>query len=359
MLSGTRRRRHRISGKAGLPPGTVKYIGDEVSGASSFQIFNYSENEADEKVPGSIEECLPMIDFQKTNWLNIDGVHNTEMLQRAGEIFHIHHLALEDIVNMEQRPKMEEYDGTLFIVLKMLSYNESTKQIMDEQVSMILMPHLLITFQLTPGDVFSPIRDRIRNNRGRIRKGGADYLAYALIDIIVDNYFYILERLGEEIEDLEERVAADPERAVLDEIQERKKQLIFLRRCVWPMRELASALEKREVGLIRKATKVYLRDVYDHTVELMDTLESLRDIASSLVDIYLSSISNRQNVVMKTLTLIATIFMPLTFIVGVYGMNFHNMPELATSWGYPAVWGIMAVITVGMLIYFKRNGWFK
>lgn len=354
-----RKRRRKLSFKAGLPPGTVVHIGEERTVPPEYHVLTYNEEGYSEQTPSSIDESSTLVDPSQVTWINVDGIHESPVLTRAGEIFRIHPLALEDIGNTEQRPKAEEYEGQIFVVIKMLTYDEATGTIQSEQVSMVLMPHLLITFQERPGDVFTPVRDRIRNNKGKLRRMGVDYLAYALIDVIVDNYYYILEVLGERLEDLEDEIAENPGKESLSAVQQIKKELIYLRKSIWPLREVAAVLEKRESDLIAKSTVVYLRDVYDHTIELIDTLESLRDISSSLVDIYLSSISNRQNVVMKTLTLIATIFMPLTFIVGVYGMNFKDMPELRLSWGYPAVLGLMAAITIGMLIYFKRNGWFR
>ena len=354
-----RKRRRLHSFKAGLPPGTVVHIGEERDLPVLFQVFSYNETSVTESTPGTIDECASIANPQKTTWINVDGSHDPTVLTHAGELFHIHPLAVEDIGNTEQRPKAEEYDGQIFVVVKMLSYDDQHKEVLSEQVSIVLMPHLIITFQEHPGDVFDPVRDRIRNNKGRVRRMGADYLAYALLDVIVDNYFSILEVLGERLEDIEDEITENPDRASIIDLQHLKKELIYLRKSIWPLRELTAVLEKRESGLIAKTTLIYLRDVYDHTIELIDTLESLRDISSSLVDIYLSSISNRQNVVMKTLTLIATIFMPLTFIAGLYGMNFKNMPELRFPWGYPAVVGLMAAIAIGMLIYFKKSGWFR
>ncbi len=353
------KKRRRLSTKAGLPPGTIIHIGEERSGPTEFQVFTFNEHAFEEHVPATIEECSALATSGKVTWINVTGVHESDVLTRAGELFHIHPLALEDISNTEQRPKTEEYDGQTFVVLKMLSYDEREHIINSEQVSIVLAHGLIITFQERHGDVFDPIRERLRAHKGRIRKMGSDYLCYALIDLIVDNYYYILETIGERIEDIQEAIAENPDRKSLLSVQELKKELIYLRKSVWPLRELVARLEKMDSGIITKSTTLYFRDVYDHTIELIDTLESLRDVSSSLVDIYLSSISNRQNVVMKTLTLIATIFMPLTFIAGVYGMNFHVIPELSLPYGYPAVLILMAIIAGAMLIYFKKNGWFR
>ncbi|WP_455381184.1 magnesium/cobalt transporter CorA [Salinispira pacifica] len=354
-----RKRRRKLSLKAGLPPGTIVHIGEESNVPVQYELWSYTDASFTERRPSSLEECNRLIAASGINWINVDGIHDTQTLTQAGELFGIHPLALEDIGNTEQRPKAEEYEGQIFIVLKMLSLDEQSGTIQSEQVSMVLLPHLLITFQERPGDVFAPVRDRIRNNKGRLRRMGSDYLAYALMDVIVDNYYFILEMLGERLEEIEDEIAENPDRESLTMVQQLKKELIYLRKSIWPLREVAGLLEKRESSLIAKSTLLYLRDLYDHTIELIDTLESLRDISSSLIDIYLSSVSSRQNAVMKTLTLIATIFLPLTFIVGWYGMNFKDMPELHFSWGYPAVIALMVAVTVAMLIYFKRSGWFR
>jgi len=243
------------------------------------------------------------------------------------------------------------------MVLKMLTFNNESNSIQSEQVSLVLGQNFVISFQEAAGDVFEQIRDRIRNAKGRIRKMSADYLAYALIDAIVDNYFLILEKMGEQIESMEEELIAKPSDKTVRMIHSLKRELIFLRKSVWPLRELISNLEKTESSLITNSTEPYLRDVYDHTIQVIDTVEGFRDMVSGMLDIYLSSISNRMNAVMKVLTIIATIFIPLTFIAGIYGMNFKYMPELGWKWAYPAVWLIMAIVAIVMLIYFKRKKW--
>jgi len=252
---------------------------------------------------------------------------------------------------------MEDFVDYIFIVLKMLYYNEKENEIKAEQVSLILGSGFVMSFQESEGDVFDPIRERIRSNRGRIRKAGADYLAYVLIDEIVDNYFIILEKLGEKIEDIEDKLVTNPAPETLQTIHSLKREMIFLRKSVWPLREVISRLERWESPLINKSMNIYLRDVYDHTIQVIDAIETFRDMLSGMLDIYLSSISNRMNQVMKVLTIIATIFIPLTFIVGIYGMNFKFMPELEQFWGYPMVYLIMSVIGVLMMIYFRRRKW--
>jgi magnesium transporter len=290
-------------------------------------------------------------------WVHVDGVHRVETLEKVGSCFQLHPLVLEDILNTDQRPKMEDYGQDLFIVLKMLNYDEKTGQIAAEQISLVLRSHSVISFQEGGGGVFASLQERIRNGKGRLRKMGADYLAYALLDFIVDHYFLILERLGERIELLEEKLLTDPTTPTLQKIQNLKREMIFLRRWVWPLREVVSGLERGESAWVREATRVYLRDVYDHTIQVMDTVEIFREMLSGMMDIYLSSLNNRMNAVMKVLTIIATIFMPLTFLAGVYGMNFKHMPELEWHWGYPAAWLVMVLIAILMLFIFRRKKW--
>jgi len=290
----------------------------------------------------------------------VDGLSDVSVVEKVGAQFDLHPLVLEDIVVPSQRPKMEDYEDYLFIVARMLRYDRAANDVINEQVTMILRKNFLITFQETIGDVFDQIRDRLRTNKGRARKMGADYLVYSLIDAIVDHYFTILDNYGERIETLEEELLYDPEHHTLAKIHEFKRELTLLRKCVWPMRELANAMIRSESKLITESTKVYLRDVYDHTIQIIDTIESLRDIVASLMEIYLSNINTRLNAVMKVLTIIATIFMPLSFFTGVYGMNFKRMPEieLDSYWMYPVgFWAIIVVVGVGMLFIFKRQKW--
>jgi magnesium transporter len=287
----------------------------------------------------------------------LDGIHQVEILEQLGECMGVHPLVLEDILNTDQRPKLEDFDDYLFIVLKMSHYDDQNGEMEVEQISLILGPNYVVSFQERPGDVFDPIRERITNGRGRIRKLGADYLAYALIDAIVDHYFVVLEQIGEKIEFLEEELITDPTPETLQTIHNLKREMIFLRKSVWPLREVVGGLERRESPLIGESIAVYLRDVYDHTIQVIDTLETFRDMISGMLDIYLSSVSNRMNEVMKVLTIIATIFIPLTLIAGIYGMNFKHMPELEQPWGYPVVWGVMLATAIVMLIYFRRKKW--
>lgn len=353
----TRRFLKKRSKKSGLPPGTPVYIGKEKTGKVTITIIDYDEAGFQEKEVETIEETLPFKDKPTTTWINLDGIHQLADIEKIGTHFKIHPLVLEDIMNTGQRPKLEIFDDYIFIVLKMLRYDEEENETKIEQVSIILGPSFVISLQESKGDVFDPIRERIRSDRGRIRKMGADYLAYALVDAIVDNYFIILEKLGEKIEDIEDKLVSNPSPETLQTIHMLKREMIFLRKSVWPLRELISRLERWESPLIDKSIYIYLRDLYDHTIQVIDAIETFRDMLSGMLDIYLSSVSNRMNEVMKVLTIIATIFMPLTLIAGIYGMNFRYMPELKSPWGYPLVYVVMLIIGVIMLIYFRRKKW--
>jgi magnesium transporter len=345
------------SKKAGLPPGTLVHIGEKKAEGLKITVIDYDEVHFQEKEIKTIEECFLFKDKPTVTWINVDGLHQVEILEKLGECYGFHPLMLEDILNTDQRPKMEDYGDYIYIVLKMLIQSNKNNGIMTEQISLILGPNFVISFQEMEGNIFDPIRERIRNGKGRIRKMGADYLAYALLDSIIDNYFIIMEKLGEKIEFLEEELVTRPTAQTLKTIHQLKREMIFLRRAVWPLREVVSGLERGESSLMKEPTRIYLRDVYDHTIQVIDTIETFRDMISGMLDIYLSSISNRMNAVMKVLTIIATIFMPLTFIAGIYGMNFKYMPELEWHWGYPAVWLVVVFIGISMLIYFKKKRW--
>ena len=345
------------SSKAGLPPGTLVHVGEKKVESVRITFIDYDELSFQEKQATSIEECLILKDTPTVSWINIDGLHDIELLEKLGRGYELHPLVLEDILSTSQRPKFEDYEKHFFIVLKMLSFNEVNPTVEAEQVSMILGPNYVISFQERTGDVFEPIRERIRKAKGRIRKMGPDYLAYALLDAIVDNYFVILERFGEKIESMEEEVIGDPTERTVQQIHSLKREMILLRKSIWPLREVIGGLQKSESSLVKETTDIYLRDVYDHTIQIIDTIESFRDMVSGLLDIYLSSLSNKMNAVMKVLTIIATLFIPLTFVAGIYGMNFEYMPELKLKWGYGAVWLVMLTVAVIMLFYFRRKKW--
>jgi magnesium transporter len=305
----------------------------------------------------TVSECIPFDPQIPVTWLNVEGSHPVEILEEIGSRLDIHPLVLEDILDTSQRPKMEDFDQYLFIELNMLLWDRDHGQIEAEQVSLILGDHYVITLQDREKDAFDPVRKRIREGKSRLIRQGVDYLAYSLIDAIIDHYFVVLENLGEQIEFLEEELVTDPNPGTLQTIHELKRELIFLRKSVWPLREVISALERGESPLFQESSLIYLRDVYDHTIQIIDTVETFRDMVSGMLDIYLSSISNRMNEVMKVLTIIATVFIPLSFIVGLYGMNFSFMPELQWKWGYFGVWVVIIGVVVGMLAYFHRRKW--
>jgi magnesium transporter len=345
------------SRKAGLPPGSLIYTGDKGEGEVQITVIEYDDSQYEERLSTTLEECLLRPGKPTVTWIKVEGVHRTENLQQLGECFHLHPLVLEDILNTDQRPKVEDFEEYLFIVLKMLTLKEGGG-VAAEQISLVLGSNYLISFQEGLGEIFLPIQERLKVNKGRLRKAGADYLAYALIDLIVDQYFVVLEQLGESIEFLEEEVVTRPTPKTLQDVHHFKGEMIRLRRSVWPLREVISQLERRESPLITEPMQVYFKDVYDHTIVAIESIESYRDILSGILDIYLSSVSNRLNQIMKVLTIIATIFMPLTFLAGVYGMNFKYMPELQWHYGYFTTLAVMALVALSMLALFKKKKWF-
>ena len=343
------------SRKAGLPPGTLVHIGEKKPDKVTIASFNYAGARCDERRDQSHEGLAPPTD-ESVMWVDIGGVHKMDVLESLGKQFHLHPLLLEDIANTDQRPKLDDYETCLFLVIKMLSVTDR-QDIAVEQVSLVLGPNFVLSFQENGADVFTSVRDRLRGGKGRLRQSGADYLLHALVDAIVDRYFEVLEVLGEKIEALQDLVVSDPNPDTLHQIHSLKRQLMFLRRAVWPLREAANNLSRSESPFLHDSTKVFFRDVYDHVIQIVDTIETLREMVSAGLDIYLSSISYRSNSVMKVLTIITTIFMPLTFIVGIYGMNFEHMPELKWEWGYPLVLGVIVAIAIAMLGFFKRKKW--
>ena len=343
--------------KAGASPGTLVHIGEQKVDKTRITLIDYNEAHLQERVLDGIEEAFPLKDLPTVTWINIDGLHEIDTVEKVGQHFNLHPLVLEDILNTGQRPKTEEFDDAIFVVLKMLNYDKDAEKILSEQFSLFLGSNFLITFQEIQGDVFRTVRERIRKSKTRIRKAGCDYLAYALIDAIVDHYFVILELLGDKIEDIETQLLDNPTRDTLEIIHEMKREMIYLRKQIWPIREIINSLVKNESSLIQEQLHVYFRDVYDHTIQIIDTIESYRDILTGMLDIYLSTLSNRMNEVMKVLTIIATIFIPITFLAGVYGMNFKFMPELEWRGGYFMVWGIVIVVVGIMLGFFKKKQW--
>jgi magnesium transporter len=335
-------------------------------------IIDYDELHYHEAEAKDVEECFRFKDLPTVTWINIDGLHQMDALEKLGSCYGIHPLVLEDILT-DQRPKIEDYDDYIFIVLKMLYYddgsNEKKRQDEEEeddlgdtnldvdQVSMILGPNFIISFKEKEVDVFNPLRDRLRTAKGKIRKQGADYLAYSMIDAIVDHYFVIMENLGDRFEDLEDVVVSDPQPGILPTIYNLKRDMLFLRKSVWPLREAISKMQRSDSHLVSEAIKIYLRDVYDHTIQVIENVETFRDMSASLLETYLSSLSNKLNEVIKLLTIISTIFIPLTFLAGLYGMNFKFMPELESPFGYPAVLILMLLVVVVMMIYFRKKEW--
>lgn len=344
--------------QVGAAPGTLVHIGEQKAAEVGIREIVYTEEQF-HAADMTAEELLSRPFVSKANrWININGLHDTALIEKIGECFGIHPLTLEDIVNTLHRPKIEDHDDYLFIVLKMLHYDAAKGRLIVEQLSFLLLDSCLLSFQEAEGDAFNPVRERLQRGRGRIRKLGCDYLVYALIDAVVDHYYVILEEIGAVIENLEEALLADPDATIMNRIHTLKKEMNFLRRQVWPLRELITTLERDPSDRIRPETDIYLRDVYDHSIQVIDTVEAYRDLLSSLLDLYLTTVSFRMNEVMKVLTIIATIFIPITFVAGIYGMNFKHMPELEWHWGYAGAWGLMGVITVMMLIYFKHKKWF-
>ncbi len=349
--------------KAGLPPGTLVHIGEKKRDDVRMTLIEYDLTQCSEREVTSVaasavrRKSRPGRPSKTMSWLNISGVHRLDLIEQVGKAFNLHPLMLEDIVNTDQRPKLDDYGDYLYVVLKMVYVGAGPQDIHVEQVSLIQGRNSVLSFQENGADVFGPVRNRLKTGGGRTRTLGADYLMYALIDAIVDHYFAILELLGERIEKLENAVVADPRPALLRDIHDLKREMLMLRRCVWPVREVISGLQRAESQLITDDTKTYLRDVYDHAVQVVETLEIFREMVTEILDVYLSGISNRMTGVMTALTIIATIFMPLTFIVGVYGMNFKYMPELEWRWGYPMVLAGMAAVAAGMLVYIKKRKW--
>jgi magnesium transporter len=346
--------------KPGTSPGTLRSHVARPAQPITISLMEYGPESLEEKVLASVEDAFPYRETPTVTWINIDGLHDVELLRKLGEHYGFHPLALEDVLNTGQRPKLEDYDDHTFIVTKMLRWNG---ELDAEQVSLFLGRRYVITLLEDPGDVFDPVRERLRKGAGRIRTMGPDYLAYALIDRMVDEFFPVLEAFGERIEELDDELLENPTRETVQEVHRLKRDLLLLRRAAWPEREVIHALQRDESRLVHKETKVYLRDCYDHIIQIMDMIETYRDLAAGMLDVYLSSVSNRTNEIMRVLTVMASIFIPLTFIVGVYGMNFNphagrwNMPELNSPWGYPAVWLVMIVMALGLLYIFRRKRW--
>jgi magnesium transporter len=346
------------SKKVGLAPGTLIHIGTPKPGSTIIELVEYSGSQLEKRELGSLAQCLVRKPSPAVTWINVDGISEVDVLQQFGSCYGIHSLVLEDILATDQRAKAEDYGEYLYVVLKMIAVDEASNEIKSEQVSIILGDNYLISFQEgLVGDVFEPVRVHLNNAKARLRVSGPDFLLHALLDMIVDNYFLVLEKLADRIEEIEDELIANPTTKTVQAIYRLKREMLFLHKAVWPLREVVSGLQRRDSQLIQDTTVIYLRDLYDHTVQVLDTMETLRDMLSGMLDIYLSSISNRLNEVMKVLTIIATIFMPLSFIVGLYGMNFKHMPEYDWPYGYPAVLLLAASVAAAMLVYFRKKKW--
>ena len=343
--------------KRGLPPGTPVYLGRDGDEPIALTVIDYDAEGVREEKPARAEDCLGYRKRSSVTWINVDGLQDAASIQALGEGFGLHPLVVEDILNTDHRPKLEDYGEYLFIVVKMLQWDDAQDEAAFENVSLVLGEDFVLTFQERAGDVFEPVRQRIRSGKGRIRTMGADYLAYCLLDAVIDAYFGIVEKRGDQVEQLEDELIARPTPQTLQRIHRLRRDGLFVRRSIWPVREIVAGLERGESSRIKAEIAPYLRDLYDHTIQVIDTTETLREMLSGMLETYLSSMSNRMNEVMKVLTIIATIFIPLTFIAGIYGMNFKRMPELEWPWGYFAALALMAAVGVGMVFYIKRKKW--
>ncbi len=341
----------------GQVPGTLIYTGDKTSQKLFIESFDYNSKTVSEQEHFDVKEVLKFKTTDTITWVNINGLNYTDEIQHVGEFYKLHSLILEDIVNTSQRPKIDEYDDYIFVVLRMLYY-DADENIVSEQVSFVLGDNYVLTFQEAEGDVFDSVRDRLRLGKGRIRGLGSDHLLYALIDAVVDHYFIVNETMGNKVEDLEDILFTGViEDNMNKRVLELKKELLKVRRVIFPLREIISRIEKSEHKLIQQRTVQFFRDIHDHIIQLSDTIDIYREMIFSLMDMYMTSISNKMNEVMKVLTIMASIFIPLTFIAGIYGMNFEHMPELHYEYSYYILWAVMIVLFVGMIIYFKRKKW--
>jgi magnesium transporter len=352
------------SRKAGLPPGSPVFIGEKVTETFGLDMVDYDAENISLTTPVRLEEFHLLKKKPSNTWIRIHGLHDAQAVDRFCLGFGLHPLTIEDILHTGQRPKIDHYDDYLFLVINLINYNDATREMSMEQISFVLGPSYLLTFHEKDDDIFDDVLARLQTNKGRSRKMGVDYLLYSLLDRVVDNFFSVLEKIGEEVEDLEEELIAEPTPETLQSIHTLKREMILLRKSVWPLREVINGLQRDETAFMGEAIRVYLKDLYDHTIQVLDTVETFRDIISGMIDIYLSSVSNRMNEVMKVLTIFAVIFIPLTFIAGLYGMNFNtsksplNMPELNWYFGYPFALSLMAGTAIAMLIYFKKKKWF-
>lgn len=347
-----------LSKKKGLPPGTLVHVGEKKTAAVRARIIEYNANDFNIRDVETVPDCCAPLLEESILWLDVVGIHQVDRIEEIGNRFNIHPLVMEDILNTNQRPKFEQWDDYGFFVLKLLHFDIDTCEIQPEQTSFILKKGLMISFQETEQDDFIPIINRILNDQGRIRKMGADYLLYSLIDSIVDNYFDILEKAGTVIEDLEDSLLSNPAEKIIGTIHTLKREMMLLRKSVWPLREVISRIERGECPALQEATLIYFKDIHDHIIQIVDTIELFRDMLSGMIDIYLSSVNNKMSQVMKLLTIITTIFIPLSFITGIYGMNFQYMPGLASTLGFYLTIAAMIAIALSMVAYFRIKKWF-
>lgn len=339
----------------GAPPGTMFYNGENTGAQVKITLIEFNESEFLEEEFFDFNQCLRHMKPDMVKWINVEGVHDTGLVGRIAKAYNIHPLTQEDIVHIDQRPKFEEYDNYLLSIMKMILYQE---EVYAEQLSMILLKDTVISFQEPGGgDAFDIIRTRLRQGKGRVRKLGADYLFYALMDAVVDYYFTVIEKIGDKIEKIEEEIINEPGREALLQLYQLKREVIFLRKQVWPVRDMISNLLRSESEFITPNTQLFFRDLQDHSTRIIDTVEIYRDLLSGIMDIYLSTNSNKMNEVMKVLTIMSSIFIPVTFIAGVYGMNFEFMPELKSPYGYAITWIVMLSVMGGMIYYFKKKKW--
>ena len=343
--------------RAALAPGTPVFVGERKADRVRYRAMAYDPDQITEETYDRVEDTFPHRDSRLVSWVDVTGLHDVDVLEAMGRHFGLHPLVVEDIVHTRQRPKLDDYAEYLYLVTRMIRYDRETGELHNEQVSIVVGGGYVLTFQEHEGDVFDPIRERIRRGKGRARRMGTAYLAYMLIDAIVDHYFVCLENMGERIETLEEDLLEEPSQEQLQVIHALKREIILLRKAVWAQREVVGRLDRGDAPAFGAELSPFLRDLYDHTVQVLETVESFRDVLSGLQDLYLSSVSNRMNEVMKTLTLIATIFIPLSFLAGVFGMNFEWMPELQWKWGYPLFWVVAIFVGLGLLVYFRKRDW--
>lgn len=344
--------------KIGQEPGTLSDHGAEKAAQGGINLIEYDQTSTVRKRYGDIDEILPLPEFPGVKWINVGGPYRVETLEKLGSFFRLHPLVLEDILNIDQRPKLEDFNSYLFVVLKILQYNDHSSALEEKQFSLILGPNYVLSFLEKDSSFFDPIMERIENTNSRLRMMKADYLAHAMLDLIVDHYFSVLEKLGENIETLEESLVGIPNINMLHTLHSLRREILMMRKQVWPIREVISTLARGESMLVEESTRIYFHDIYDHLIQVLDMVEMYREALSGMLDLYLSSSNMKMNEIMKLLTIIATIFIPLTFITGIYGMNFMYMPELKLTWGYPAALLVMLAVSLGMVFYFRKRKWF-